>query len=182
MCWISCRIKEIDRKQVLKRGRNPTPDTTVPSTLLNAKEKINLALPPRLNAHAPSSPESPTPSYTSQKSSCESVLLLAPILSPHLVQEGHLLTIPAYFPSLTTQIYLNPSLTKHSYTRSIGLCTSSAMGAGSINGVKSLGSLCGVSPSSLLCERPWAENKISPRRNGITFSFAPLRRRVRNAL
>ena len=106
MCWISCRIKEIDRKQVLKRGRNPTPDTTVPSTLLNAKEKINLALPPRLNAHAPSSPESPTPSYTSQKSSCESVLLLAPILSPHLVQEGHLLTIPAYFPSLTTQIYL----------------------------------------------------------------------------
>lgn len=37
--------------------------------------------------------------------------------------------MPAYFPSLNTQIYLNPNLTKHSYTKSIGDLISSATGA-----------------------------------------------------
>jgi hypothetical protein len=40
-----------------------------------------------------------------------------------------LLTNPAKRPSFVTQTYLRPSLTKHSYTRSIGERMSSAMGA-----------------------------------------------------
>jgi hypothetical protein len=38
-------------------------------------------------------------------------------------------TSPAYWPSLRTQTYLNPSLTKHWYTRSIGEWMSKATGA-----------------------------------------------------
>lgn len=37
--------------------------------------------------------------------------------------------MPAYLPSLNTQMYLNPNLTKHSYTKSIGDLISKATGA-----------------------------------------------------
>lgn len=39
------------------------------------------------------------------------------------------LTIPAYRPFLSTQIYRSPNFEKHSYTRSIGDCISNATGA-----------------------------------------------------
>ena len=62
-----------------------------------------------------------------QKSSCGSALWLASLILKGSI--GVSLTIPAYLPSLRTQIYRRPSLAKHSYTRSRGELISSATGA-----------------------------------------------------
>lgn len=56
----------------------------------------------------------------------------SPSTSRQYFTNAFLCTNPTNLPSLNTQIYLNPSLTKHSYTKSIGEQISSATGATSM--------------------------------------------------
>lgn len=83
----------------------------------------------------------------SQMSSYGSSGYVSTLLTSTFEASGSKLTSPAYFPSLVTQTNRNPNLTKHSYTKSIGELISRLKGAGSIQGVKSVGSLIVLSSS-----------------------------------